>query len=216
LDPATPPRRIPVARRLVFDGPTLRRKAVTGVDERTLAGVIVGGASIALSGAEPGSRRRVASSARGSRCLHEAPAMMLTPSITLRGFGRSPALEADVRRRIAKLETFYPSIIGCRVLVEHAQKHHHAGNRFHVRIDLTVPGGELVIAHDASRHGEQRELQAVTGRKADEPAPQRKYVQIAVREAFEAARRRLQDFARRQRGDVKSRAFTSQPIGGPS
>jgi ribosome-associated translation inhibitor RaiA len=142
--------------------------------------------------------------------------MMLTPSITLRGFGSSPALEADIGRRIAKLETFYPSIIGCRVLVEHAHRRHHTGNRFHVRIDLTVPGSEIVIAHDASLHGEAQHRRAGKARKAREPDPQRKRASVAVREAFESARRRLQDYARRQRGDVKSRIVDVEPTGGAS
>jgi cold shock CspA family protein/ribosome-associated translation inhibitor RaiA len=130
--------------------------------------------------------------------------MKLTPSITFRGLPPSPALETEIRRRIARLETYYPAVTGCRVLVELAQKHHAIGNHYHVRIDLTVPGEEIVVAHDASRHGEARDQRVSKGRKDREVDPQRKHAAVAVHEAFDAARRRLQDYARRQRGVVKT------------
>lgn len=129
--------------------------------------------------------------------------MQLTPTITFRGIDHSEALEADVLTRIAKLETYYRSIMGCRVLVEPAQRHHEAGNRYHVRIDLTVPGEEIVVAHDASVHARARHGASPKTTKGTEPDPERKHVYVAVREAFDVARRRLQDYARRQRGAVK-------------
>ena len=119
--------------------------------------------------------------------------MRMTPTITFRGIEASPALETDIRRRLRRLETYHSGIIGCRVLVEFAQRHHARGNRFHVRIDLTVPGEEIAVTHDTS----SRDL---------ETGPERKHAHVAVREAFEAARRRLQDYARRQRGSTKRSA----------
>jgi len=68
--------------------------------------------------------------------------MQLTPTITFRGVERTDALEAEVITRLRKLETYYQGTMGCRVLVELLQRHHEAGNRYHVRIDLTVPGKE--------------------------------------------------------------------------
>lgn len=53
--------------------------------------------------------------------------------------------KADIRSRAEKLDSFYDKIIGCRVLVEAPHHHHRAGQRCHVRIDLTVPGEEIVI-----------------------------------------------------------------------
>jgi len=137
--------------------------------------------------------------------------MQLTPTITFRGMEPSAALEADIRTRIAKLETYYHPIMGCRVIVEPGQRHHAAGNRYHVRIDLTVPGEEIVVAHDASLHGTAQDVDAERGRKAFESDPERKHVRVAIREAFDVARRRLQDYARRQRGTVKAAA--RQPRG---
>jgi cold shock CspA family protein/ribosome-associated translation inhibitor RaiA len=132
--------------------------------------------------------------------------MQLTPTITFRGIDPSAALEAEIRRRISKLDTYYDSIMGCHVLVELAQRHHQAGNRYHVRIDLTVPGEELVVAHEASLHAAEQDIHLVEAARPDEVDPQRKHARVAVREAFDIARRRLQDYVRRHRAPVKTAA----------
>lgn len=132
--------------------------------------------------------------------------MQLTPTFTFRGIDPSAALEAEIRTRIDKLETYYHSIMGCRVLVELAQRHHEAGNRYHVRIDLTVPGEELVVAHEASLHATDQDIHLAKATKQEEADPERKHALVAVREAFDIARRQLQDYARRHRGTVKTSA----------
>lgn len=128
--------------------------------------------------------------------------MQLPPTITLRGIDPSAALEPAIHMRIDKLETYCRSIIGCRVLVELVQRHHETGNRYHVRIDLTVPGEEIIVAHEASLHATDAEK--VT--KAGETDPARKHALVAIREAFDVARRRLQDYVRRRRRTVKAPA----------
>jgi cold shock CspA family protein/ribosome-associated translation inhibitor RaiA len=132
--------------------------------------------------------------------------MQLTPTITFRGVERTAALEAEVIARLRKLETYYPGIMGCRVLVEHVQRHHEAGNRYHVRIDLTVPGEEIVVTHEASLRATTRDVGAEKITRLAEPDPERKHARVAIREAFDIARRQLQDYARRQRGSVKAAA----------
>jgi len=130
--------------------------------------------------------------------------MQLTPTITFRGVERTAALEAEVIARLGKLETYYAGIMGCRVLVELVQRHHEAGNRYHVRIDLTVPGEEIVVTHEASLRATTRDVEAAKITRLAEPDPERKHARVAIREAFDIARRRLQDYARRQRGAVKT------------
>ena len=137
--------------------------------------------------------------------------MQLTPTITFRGIEPSAALEAEIRARIDKLQTYDDSIIGCRVLVERTQRHHQAGNRYHVRIDVTVPGKELVVAHEASLHAADQDIHLAKTTKQDETDPERKHAFVAVGEAFDVARRQLQDYARRHRGAVKTTA--RQPRG---
>jgi ribosomal subunit interface protein len=105
--------------------------------------------------------------------------------ITFRGFSRSDALEDDIREHANKLEDYYDHIISCRVVVQNEHHSHHQGNLYRVSIDLSVPGKELAVSRD--QHDKQQHEDAY----------------VAVRDAFEAMRRQLEDFARRQRGQVK-------------
>ena len=105
--------------------------------------------------------------------------------ITIRDIPPSEALEADIREKAEKLDQFYDRIMSCRVVVEAPHGHHHKGQLYHVSIDLTVPGDELVVNRSPSEHHAHEN------------------VYVAVRDAFNAARRKLQNFARKQRGDVK-------------
>jgi cold shock CspA family protein len=130
--------------------------------------------------------------------------MHLTPTITFRGVERTTALETEILTRLRKLETYHRGIMGCRVLVELVQRHHEAGNRYHVRIDLTVPGQEIVVAHEAGLHATAQDVDAEKLTKVAESDPERKHARVAIREAFDVARRQLQDYARRQRGAVKT------------
>ena len=113
--------------------------------------------------------------------------------ITFRDIPRSEALEADIREKAAKLDQFYEKVMACRVMVEAPHSHHHKGNLYHIRIDLTVPGGEIVVKRGPQEHHAH-----------EDPY-------VAVRDAFNAAQRQLQDYARKQRGKVKSHA--TQPYG---
>jgi cold shock CspA family protein len=131
--------------------------------------------------------------------------MQVPAQITYRGFEPRAALEADVRERIAWLEQFYGGIVRCRVLVELPHRHRHDGRHFHVRIELTVPGGEpIVVTHEPSLHGPLKDVAAEAHRKQAELEGVHEHARAAVHDAFDAARRRLQDFARRQRGAVKA------------
>jgi cold shock CspA family protein/ribosome-associated translation inhibitor RaiA len=132
--------------------------------------------------------------------------MQLTPCITFRGVNRTDALDAEILARVRKLETYYPRITGCRILLELVQRHHEAGNRYHVRIDLTVPGDEIVVSHEAGLHATAQDVDAERLAKVAESDPERKHARVAIREAFDTARRQLQDCARRQRGAVKTAA----------
>jgi ribosomal subunit interface protein len=111
--------------------------------------------------------------------------MKLPVQITFRDMSPSEALEANVREKAQKLDRFYDRIMGCRVVVEAHHKHHHKGNLYHVRIDLTVPGQELVVSREPVEDHSHED------------------VYVAVRDAFDAARRQLEDYARRRRHQVK-------------
>lgn len=112
---------------------------------------------------------------------------MQTPlQIAFRNLERSEAIAAKIEERAAKLESYYDPIIGCRVTVEAQHKHHRRGNQFHVRVDVTVPGGELVASREPDEHHSYSD------------------VYVAIRDAFDAMRRQLEDHARKQRRQVKA------------
>ena len=129
--------------------------------------------------------------------------MLIPPQITFRGISRADWLQDDILARIARLEKYYGAITRCQVLVELAQRHHERGNRYHVRIDLTVPRGEIHVSHDASLHASKRDTAARSHTKRSELRPEQKHVTVAVKRAFDIARRHVQDYGRRQRGTVK-------------
>lgn len=111
---------------------------------------------------------------------------MQTPlQIRYHGVDPSPAIEAKVREHVAKLEQFYAGIIGCRVAIEALHQHHHQGNLFSARIWITLPEGEVAVTRDAGRD-----------HRHEDPY-------VALHDAFRAARRQLEDFSRKRRGDVK-------------
>jgi cold shock CspA family protein len=132
--------------------------------------------------------------------------MTLIPTqVTFRGLAHSDALESDVLERVAWLEQFYTDIVRCRVIVELPHRHRRDGRHFHVRIEMTVPGGEpIVISHEPSLHGRLKHVDAGVHRKETEIEAVHRYAAVAIREAFDAARRRLEDVAREQRGTVKT------------
>jgi cold shock CspA family protein len=132
--------------------------------------------------------------------------MTLIPTqVTFRGLQHSDALESEIRQRVAWLEQFYDGIVRCRVLIEIPHRHRHDGRHFHVRVEMTVPGGTpIVVSHDPSLHGGLKDLQEVAHHKGTEVEGVHRYAAVAIREAFDAARRRLEDFAREQRGAVKT------------
>lgn len=103
--------------------------------------------------------------------------------ITMRDMPHSDVLEDHIRQKVAKLENFYPHLVGCRVVVDVPHRHKHQGRQFAVRLDITVPGGELVVNREADGD-----------------------VYVVLRDAFDAARRQIEDYGHRQRGATKTHA----------
>src|SRR5581483_387418 len=113
--------------------------------------------------------------------------MNQTIRITFRDMTPSEAVELYIRERASKLDTFAGRLIGCHVSVEMPHRHQRSGRDFRARIDLTVPGAELVV----------------TDSKDD--------LYAAIDAAFDHAGRKLEDWIRRQRGDVKPHASEYRP-----
>ena len=138
-------------------------------------------------------------------------ALILT-HINFRSLAHSETLDADVRERIAWLEQFYDGIVRCRVLVDLPHRHRHSGRHFHVRVELTVRGGAPIVAsHEPSLHGCIKDAAEPAHRKESEIEAEHRYAHVAIREAFEVARRKLQDFARERRSVVKVHDAPARP-----
>jgi cold shock CspA family protein len=112
--------------------------------------------------------------------------MKLPLEIAFHNLPHSEALEAEVRSKADKLDEFCSQIMRCRVVVEIPHQHHKHGNFYQVRIDLTVPSEEIAINREAPEHAPYQD------------------VHVAIRDAFDAARRKLEDYVRRHRRDVKT------------
>jgi cold shock CspA family protein len=123
--------------------------------------------------------------------------------ITFRNIASTEEIEQVIRDRARKLETFYSPITSCRVVVEAPARHHKKGYLFHVRIDLTVPEGEIIVKRTPTLYQGERVAGNERRRKGMETRSELKHLKVAIREAFDATRRRLQDHARRLRADVK-------------
>lgn len=111
--------------------------------------------------------------------------MRVPLQITYRDMLPSMAVDRCIRERAERLEQFCDRITSCRVVVESRHHRHHQGTLYHIRIDLAAPGGEVVVSRDPAMHRTHED------------------VYVAVRDAFDAARRRLQDYVRRHRQQTK-------------
>lgn len=112
--------------------------------------------------------------------------MQIPLQITFKNMAPSPALESRIREKARKLERFSDRIAGCRVVVEAPHRRHHQGKLYQVSIDITVPPkGDLIVSREHRRD------------HAHEDA------YVAIRDAFDAAIRQLEDHERKIRGDTK-------------
>jgi len=105
--------------------------------------------------------------------------------ITFQGMPQSDAIEARIRAKAMELEQFADRITGCRVVVEAPHQRGRKGILYQIKVDLTLPGGEIVANRAKRRHHGHED------------------VNVAIRDAFKAARRQLEDFVRKNRGEIK-------------
>jgi ribosomal subunit interface protein len=102
--------------------------------------------------------------------------------VTFQDIEPSSAVESLIREKIAKLEEFHGRIMSCRVAVSQPKARGRNGHLFKVRVDLTIPGGkEIVVSRDPGiDHAHENLL-------------------VAVRDAFDAASRQLDEYEERRR-----------------
>ena len=114
--------------------------------------------------------------------------------ISFKDHRHSAELEARIRAKAAQLEKFFPRITSMSVFVEPTTGRHRQGVHYHVSIDMTLPGAEIVVGRNTG----------ISGAHED--------VNVAVRDSFRAARRQLEDYVRIHfKGRKRHRAFVKQP-----
>jgi len=112
---------------------------------------------------------------------------MQTPiQITFRGMPVSEELESACHREVLKLEHFAHGITRCRITIAKPSGRHVSGALYEVRLDITIPGQKIVVTRVPLQHTSNER------------------VDLAVREAFDTARRQVEDAVRKQRGEVKT------------
>jgi hypothetical protein len=116
----------------------------------------------------------------------------------------SPAVTNRVEAEVQKLQRYYSGITHCHVVIVAPHRHHRLGRQYQVHLEITVPGGELVITHEPPAR--VRLIPVPHLRKRDEIEGPHKDLYVVMRDVFDAARRRLEDYIRRERGDVKRHA----------
>ena len=101
--------------------------------------------------------------------------------IQFRGMASSEAIWNKIWDRVERLERFYNSIMFCRVIVSLPHRHHRFGKTYHIQIEMQLKGGNIYITSEPELN------------------PAHADVTVAIRDAFDAARRKIEDFGRRQR-----------------
>jgi len=113
--------------------------------------------------------------------------METEPQIVFENIDASDAVRQHVAQEIAHLEQFHGRLTACRVVISAPEKHKHKGKLYQVRIHLVVPGrAEVAVRPSTSGHQWNQD-----------PL-------VAIRNAFDAARRQLQDKTKKRRGEVKN------------
>lgn len=108
--------------------------------------------------------------------------------IAFHNLDSSPALEAEIRKRFARLEKLCDRLTACRISVEALHNQHRTGNIYEVHIDMLVPGDELVVSRAPHKAMEKY------------ASPD---VRASIRDAFRAAERQLKKYNRRLTGEIK-------------
>jgi ribosomal subunit interface protein len=107
--------------------------------------------------------------------------MYFPVQITIRDIPPTDSITAHIKKKCEKLQHYFDRITACRIIVSLPQKNQHQGKLYNVRIELSVPKEEITVT-----------------RIKDEN------LFVAIRQAFSAATRRLRNYVRKLRGDIKS------------
>jgi putative FmdB family regulatory protein len=137
--------------------------------------------------------------------------MILEPQITYRNVRPTPYIESAVFHEVAKLDRYARHLTGCHVMIEIPHHHRRGPHPYHVRVELTLPGAQVVVGRRRTLHTTAKDLELPEQpRDFNIDIPDRELL-VSLRHAFDAARRRLQDTVRRARHATKEHA--GMPVG---
>jgi ribosome-associated translation inhibitor RaiA len=123
---------------------------------------------------------------------------MTTPvEITFNGVEKSTAIEARIAEKVAALERRFARMTHCRVVVEAPHRRSKLGKLFHVQIEIGVPGrAPVIVRSDREENHEHEDLSA------------------ALRDAFDAARRLLDEKAAKLAEGARAERGRRRPVRG--
>jgi ribosome-associated translation inhibitor RaiA len=117
--------------------------------------------------------------------------------IVVRDIPRTDGLEQRIREKVAKLVVLHPRITSFRVTIESPAHHRHQkGSPYRVRLEIGIPGPEIVVTRESEVDHEHEDLK------------------VALRDAFDAARRQINDRLERQRDLAKGARAPEAPAPG--
>ncbi len=107
--------------------------------------------------------------------------MKIPLDISARDVRLNEETEELIREKASKLDRIYDHIIGCRVRIDMPHRSQRSGMAYNVRLDITVPGGELIVKREPDQD-----------------------LRVAIVNSFETAQRQLKEYSKRQKGEVKT------------
>jgi len=133
---------------------------------------------------------------------------LMALQITFRNMEPSPAVTTRIELAAAKLDRYHPRITSCRVVLEAPHRQHKAREGFHISIHIDAPRAQIVVRHEPTQRRSMTAAGATKWAKHLEARRPNNDIYIVIRDAFVAARRQLEDYARRMRGEVKIHSRT--------
>lgn len=114
--------------------------------------------------------------------------MQTLPQVSFDDLPVDEQVRAAALDHVAALDRLCDRITGCHVVIAQPHRHQREGRLWSVRVDLVVPGAEIVVSRAHPRDHAHEDIY------------------VALRDAFEAAERRLEDHVRHLRGAEKTHA----------
>ncbi len=112
--------------------------------------------------------------------------MQVPIEISFQNSEPSEPIRAELEKQAKRLEKFSDRITSCNVAVVAPQTRHRKGDLFKIDIRIAMPEHKDIIV--TKSHGD---------------APEHEYFAVAIKDAFAAAQRQVEDAVREMRGQVK-------------